>query len=94
MQDMQERLRHASHLGVAEAKANLSNLVMDVERSGTSYVIERYGRPAAMLVPLPVRPHRSGMARGRLSAYADPSKRGSEKGAFSRAMEADHGHHA
>lgn len=82
---------NARHLGVAEAKARLSNLVADVQGQGSSYVIERYGKPAALVCPMPRRNDGPKRARGLLSAYADPDKRPQEEGAFARAMEAKHG---
>lgn len=82
----------AEHLGLAEAKAGLSGIVTKVQRSGTSYVIERYGRPAAMIVPVPHQGGGSNRARGLLAAYADSGRQALEEGAFARAMEAKHGH--
>lgn len=82
----------AQHLGVAEAKARLSGLVADIERSGKSYVIERYGHPAALIVPIPRQRNGSHRARGMLADYSDPQKRTLEEGAFARAMEKKHGH--
>lgn len=83
-------LQGPPHLGVAECKANLSGYVANVERTGEPIVIMRYGKPAAMLVPVP-RDHRdAGKARGILSDCADPAKTSREKGAFERAMVAKH----
>lgn len=86
-------LEGARHMGVAEAKATLSGLVSDAEHSGSVYVIERYGRPAAVLAPLPSKRQVTHHARGLLSAYADVGKRDLEKGVFARAMEEKHGGH-
>lgn len=84
-------ISNAQHLGVAEAKTRLSGLVADIERSGKSYVIERYGHPAAIIAPMPQPYGGSNRARGLLSSYADEQKRAQEEGAFARAMEAKHG---
>lgn len=85
-------LGSARRLGVAEAKVGLSAYVADVESSGAAYIIERYGRPAALLMPVPQKKLGSNRARGVLASYADPDKRKLEEGAFARAMEAKHGH--
>jgi len=41
-------------LGVTEARAMLSNIVERVQYHGDSFVISRYGRPAAAVVPVEV----------------------------------------
>ncbi len=78
------------HIGLAEAKSGLSRIVASAESAGESVVIERYGRPAALVVPFP-RPASGGMrARGALRDYVDPDKQQLESGAFARAMEVKH----
>jgi len=39
------------HVGVAELKAQLSEILREIERSGHRVVIERRGRPVAVLQP-------------------------------------------
>ena len=41
-------------LGVTEARKELSNIVEQVQYRGNSYVISRYGKPAAAVVPIEV----------------------------------------
>ncbi len=79
-------LKEARHIGLAEAKANLSGLVAQVERTGEPCVIMRYGRPAAVIAPLePIGPQKT-RARGTLARYADLGKRDLESGAVGRAV--------
>lgn len=91
METMAIDLEGAEHLGIAEAKARLSALVERAELHGETSVLERYGRPAALIVPLPrpVRGHPR--ARGLLATYADEEACRQEKGAFARAMVTKHG---
>lgn len=84
-------LEGATRVGVADAKANLSGMLTEVERAGETYVIERYGRPVALLSPLPSRRPAAHRAQGALSEYADAALRDREKAAFAHAMEAKHG---
>lgn len=87
-------LDRAERVGLADAKANLSGLVAHVEQAREACVKMRYGRPAALLVPLPVGAPETTKARGRLSRYADASKVDEESDAFARAVIAKHGHAA
>ena len=41
-------------LGVTEAREQFSNIVERVQHQGDSYVISRYGKPAAAVVPVEV----------------------------------------
>ena len=41
-------------LGVTEARKKFSKLVEQVQHGGDTYVISRYGRPAAAVVPVEV----------------------------------------
>lgn len=84
-------LECAARMGIAEAKAHLSSLVERVEKNGEAAILERYGRPAALVVPLPRVESAGGRARGLLAEYADEDALGLEEGAFARAMEAKHG---
>lgn len=85
-------VERAEKIGLADAKAHLSDVVARVSRTGEACVIMRYGRPAACITPLPeshaTATHR---AKGLLSAYANDSKRAQEMGAFERAMAVKHG---
>lgn len=83
-------LEGAHHLGLAEAKAGLSGIIANAESAGEVSVIERYGRPAALLVPYPSVVSGTTRARGALKAYASSDKRRQESGAFARAMEVKH----
>lgn len=83
-------LEEARRIGLAEAKANLSGLVAQVERTGEPCVIMRYGRPAAVIAPLEPTGPRRARARGVLAQYADPGKRALESGAFGRAVAKRH----
>ncbi|MCH3947772.1 MAG: type II toxin-antitoxin system Phd/YefM family antitoxin [Olsenella sp.] len=83
-------LEGARHFGLAEAKAGFSGIVADVESAGEACVIERYGRPAALVVPYPSAASGTTRARGVLKSYASPEKRKQESGAFARAMEVKH----
>lgn len=85
-------LDRAERVGLADAKANLSSLVTRVEQAREACVMMRYGRPAALLVPLPAAIPEITRARGRLSQYADVSKIDEERGAFARAVIAKHEH--
>lgn len=81
----------AARMGIAEAKARLSKLVERAEKNGEVSVLERYGRPAALIVPLPREGRAEVRARGLLAAYADADRRAREDGAFARAMAVKHG---
>lgn len=81
---------HATHVGLADAKTNLSGLIAEVERSGEPCVIMRYNRPAAMIAPLPEQHATSCKARGMLAAFADPSRIDREADAFRQAIMAKH----
>jgi len=41
-------------LGVTEARKELSNIVEQVQYQGDTYLISRYGKPAAAVVPVEV----------------------------------------
>ena len=41
-------LEGAARMGIAEAKAHLSNLVERAEKNGEAAILERYGLPAAL----------------------------------------------
>ena len=41
-------------VGVADARAQLSDIISHAARDGTITVIERYGKPAAAIVPMDV----------------------------------------
>lgn len=84
-------LEGAARMGIAEAKAHLSNLVERAEKNGEAAILERYGRPAALVVPLPRATGAQHRARGTLAEYADESALCLEEGTFARAMEAKHG---
>ena len=84
-------LEGAARMGIAEAKAHLSSLVERVEKNGEAAILERYGRPAALVVPLPRAEGAGRRARGLLAEYADEGRIGLEEGAFAGAMEAKHG---
>lgn len=86
----QNELVDASRVGLAEAKANLSAIVSQVEQTGTPCIIMRYSKPAAVIMPMPEEPVHVGRARGSLAAYADPSKLPLESSAFEQAMVAKH----
>lgn len=83
-------LEGARHFGLAEAKAGLSGIVANAESAGEVSVIERYGRPIALVIPYPSTAQGTTRARGALRAYASPGKRAQERDAFSRAMEVKH----
>lgn len=83
-------LDEARRIGLAEAKANLSGLVAQVERTGEPCVIMRYGRPAAVIAPLEPTGAQKARARGVLARYADLGKRDLESGAFGRAVAKRH----
>lgn len=81
----------AARMGIAEAKAHLSSIVERAEKNGEAAILERYGRPAALVVPLPCAEGAGRRARGLLAEYADEGRIGLEEGAFAGAMEAKHG---
>ena len=87
-----EQAKSAERVGIAEAKASLSELVSRVEGCGEPFVIMRYNKPAAMVVPIPADENLTPKARGFLAACADPALAAEEQGAFARAMEAKHVH--
>lgn len=84
-------LEGAARIGIAEAKAHLSSLVERVEKNGEAMILERYGRPAALVVALPRAQGVERRARGLLAEYADADRFALEEGAFARAMEEKHG---
>ena len=84
-------LEGAARMGIAEAKAHLSSLVERAEKNGEAVILERYGRPAALVVALPRAQGAGRRARGLLAEYADADRLALEEGAFARAMEVKHG---
>lgn len=79
-------LAYAHRMGVADAKAHFSHVVSAAEERGESTVIVRYGKPVALVTPLPQKAPGIARAKGKLAAYADAQKRELEAGAFERAM--------
>lgn len=77
-------------VGMADAKANLSGLIAEVERTGEPYIVMRYNRPAAVISPIPQERPAQRTARGFLHHLADPSKIPLEEGAMARALVAKH----
>ena len=86
-----EETHKERRLGVAEAKAHLSDVISSVEQTGEPYVVMRYGRPVAMIVPVPRASRDAGRARGLLADFASDGLRALEEGAFERAMVVKHG---
>ena len=84
-------LDQAARMGIAEAKAHLSSLVERAEKNGEATILERYGRPAALVIPLPRAGGAERRARRLLAEYADSDKLALEEGAFARAMAVKHG---
>ena len=41
-------------LGVVEARQDFSNIIAQVQHQGQAYIISRYGRPVAAVVPVEV----------------------------------------
>lgn len=76
----------ASRVGMADAKANLSGLIAEVERTGEPYIVMRYNRPAAVISPVPQERVSSRTARGFFADYADPELAEQEQGAWERAV--------
>ena len=82
-------------MGVAEAKANFSALVTDVNRTGTPCVVMRYNKPLVLIVPARGKDEVvSRGARGSLADFAatsqDPARLDAEKDAFRKAMVSKH----
>lgn len=77
--------------GLAECKANLSDVAADIEEHDRAVVVMRLGKPAVLIVPFPkagqARPLRG---RGILADVADTEKRALESSAFASAMAAKH----
>lgn len=69
---------------LADAKANLSAIVEEVERTGRVFEITKRGKPAALLTPVGKK-DASGSAFGSLSQYADADARAREKDAWADA---------
>ena len=90
----QELLEQAPQVGLAEAKAGLSGLVAQVERTGTPCIIMKYNKPAVMIAPLPQEAPVKPRAKGMLAAYADPSKIELEPLAHKMAVMEKYGHTA
>lgn len=80
-------------MGLAEVKACLSDVVSRAEHAGGT-VVMRYGKPAALIVPLPRQIDAKRNARGVLAAYARADGYELEEGAPARAMEEKHGNPA
>ena len=83
-------LAHANRMGIADAKTHFSHVVSAAEEHGESTVIVRYGKPVALVTPLPQKAPGTARAKGKLAAYADVQKRELETGAFERAMVSKH----
>lgn len=85
---------NAPRMSLAECKANLCDVITDVEERDGGLVVTRYGKPAAIIIPFPkavqARPLRG---RGILSDVADAEKRTLESSAFANAMAAKHTGH-
>ena len=75
----------ARRVGMADAKANLSGLIAEVERTGEPYIVMRYNRPAAVISPMPQERSTQRTARGFFSEYANPGLVHLEEGAWERA---------
>lgn len=86
MNALSAELAHANRMGVADAKARFSHVIDAAEKHGELTVIMRYGRPVAVISPVPQKPPRSVRAKGKLATYADGQKRELESSAFARAM--------
>lgn len=78
-------VENAQRVGMADAKANLSSLIAEVERTGEPYIVMRYNRPAAVISPMPQERSTQRTARGFFSEYADPELMRAEEGAWERA---------
>lgn len=53
---------------LAEAKTHLSKLVDDAEHRGLTTLIQRHGKPAALIIPIPDKPRRRGMSPEAIAA--------------------------
>lgn len=71
-------------IGVADVKKNLSQIVQSVQNGSDPVIIMRYGKPAAMIVPVPNESRMVPSHGGMLRKYADPAKRELENGAWER----------
>ncbi len=69
---------------VSEAKENLSGLLAEVEKSGQSFVISRYGRPVAIVSSFKAENKVEPKLKGVLSAFANQSFITQEKSAWKR----------
>jgi prevent-host-death family protein len=72
-------------LGVAEARAQLSDIVAQAVHRGTVTVIERYGKPAAAVVPIEVL---AALERGATAATPLPEPPQSAQERHARLIEA------
>lgn len=85
---------NAPRMSLAECKANLCDVIADVEARDGALVVTRCGKPAALIVPfskaVQARPLRG---RGILADVADAEKRVLESLAFANAMAAKHARH-
>lgn len=79
-------LERVPRIGMADAKANLSAVVAEVEQTGVPYVIMRYGKPAAVIQPMPERRESSRTARGMLRHLAHKADSSKEEGVMARML--------
>ena len=92
---MEQATTQPRRMGVAEAKANFSAIVTDVDRTGTPCVVMRYNKPLVLIVPAHGKDEVVGRgARGSLADFAatsqDPTRLDAEKSAFRKAMVIKH----
>jgi prevent-host-death family protein len=71
---------------VSEAKENLSGLLAEVEASGRSFVISRYGKPVAIVSAYESENKITPKLRGSLNAYANADLIEQEKLAWKKAV--------
>lgn len=74
-------------LSIGQLKAHLSELVGEVQHSGTQVVIEKHGRPVAMLVP--VTSARNPGLLGLVGAFDDPPEFADELDAVVKARRSE-----
>ena len=71
---------------VSEVKENLSGLIAEVETSGRSFVISRYGKPIALVSSYDQSNKITPKLKGSLHTYARPSLIEHEKNAREKAV--------
>jgi prevent-host-death family protein len=59
----------ARSISIYALKAHLSQVVSEVEQTGTGVLVTRHGRPVAQVLPAPApnEPRRAGLWRGKMS---------------------------